>query len=233
MIKGTPILRVAHRPVARLLLLLSFHSIPTSTRVPFPHLTRVDRIHRAFTFNLHLTPPPPTYGFTFDRTGAVVNRDRKSPSLAATIVLRVHRSSIRVPEIRVIPSIFPLIEPADWPVAEPNELKFRLIIFALACRGRGPPTRDETRTRRGVAREKFRPRSLLDPTMKFLGETGGFVDGWMERGGGYIYIYILESWREKKKKSCKWDIGKGPTPRRTRHCHLAECPRTHGKLQSA
>lgn len=177
--------------------------------------------------------PPPTYGFTFDRTGAVVNRDRKSPSLAATIVLRVHRSSIRVPEIRVIPSIFPLIEPADWPVAEPNELKFRLIIFALACRGRGPPTRDEIRTRRGVAREKFRLRSLLDPTMKFLGETGGFVDGWMERGGGYIYIYIYWSHGVKKKKSCKWNIGKGPTPRRTRHCHLAECPRTHGKLQSA
>lgn len=147
-----------------------------------------------------------------------------------------HRSSIRAPEIRVIPSIFALIEPADRPVAERNELKFRLIIFALACRARGPPTRDETSTRRGVAREKFRPRSLSYPTMKFLGKTEGFARwmyGWIEEGYIYIYIYISEAWKREKKKSRKWDIGKGPTPRRTRHCHLAECPRTHEKLQSA
>lgn len=125
-----------------------------------------------------------------------------------------HRSSIRAPEIRVIPSIFALIEPADRPVAERNELKFRLIIFALACRARGPPTRDETSTRRGVAREKFRPRSLSYPTMKFLGKTEGFARwmyGWIEEG--YIYIYIYRKHGSVKKKNLVNGIsGRGRRP---------------------
>lgn len=46
----------------------------------------------------------------------------------------------------------------------------------------------------------------------------------------YTQRYLLPP--RTKKKNLAGRRTAGPTPRRTRHCHLAVCPRTHKELQS-